>query len=688
MKGTCPSCSRSYEIGDEFLQMGGKAKCPHCLLDLVFPAAARSSAGAADASRDPRVDPTRVLDPERPRPQPQLPDELDAHCPACRKKFKIDREYIEAGNPALCPRCNRPLVVQEPPIPQAPNRAWEEDTREITEPRGRQPEQEAESAEPADVDTAEPAAEENSEYPAAESEAGAGSSDTGGWGDTLQINLPELAELQQTPRAESVARAEQAAEDLFGGLPDEALGGDGEERGPTERMQLPPDTEPPPAAIPPGEDLGSLDEDHPTVELHASLVAATAQPAAAEAEDISELDKEPPAADGAPEEAPREPLPDLSDSPEETLEAGAMAAEQGPEQAAPAVSEEDSAALLAPRSATGEFEAGLPLSALDGDAAVPQAEAPEAGSLAPTDASTPLGEIQPATAPAPAAEKPFARLAATEDWAEAARRWAEGGFKAEDMPAFIRSDSQPPGASVPGASQAAAQAAPAPVEAPAPVSGPAEVEVSDSDILMLDDGEVEEIPAPKVIVSPQAGESWARQASVEIQKTRAPEAQPKSTKPTAGTRLASRLSSPPILAAVLGVLAVAALVFIWWLRSSGGTDAVADFPTKGLQGKLLANTPAPAEPRAREEAMKHYAQGNHLAYQGRFEDAILEYQQAVRLDPAFPHPHRAMGSCYAALGKSSLSVTAYQGYLTRAPDAPDAAAVKEILKAARGEKNP
>ncbi len=685
MKGTCPSCSRSYEIGDEFLQMGGKAKCPHCLLDLVFPAAARSSAGAADAGRDPRVDPTRVLDPERPRPQPQLPDELDAHCPACRKKFKIDREYIEAGNPALCPRCNRPLVVQEPPIPQAPNRAWEEDTREITEPRGRQPEPEAEPAAPPDAEVAEPAAEENAEYPAAESEPGAGSSDTGGWGDTLQINLPELAELQQTPRAESAARAEQAAEDLFGGLPDEALGGDGEDRGPTERMQLPPDTEPPPGAIPPGEDLGSLDEDGPTVELHASLAAAAAQAPAAETEAISELGKEPPAAGEAAEEAPREPLPDLSDSPEETLEAGAMAAGQAPEQATPDVSEEDSAAPPVPHSATGEFEAGLPLSALDGDAAAPQAGAAAAGSLAPADATTPLAEIQPAAAPAPAAEKPFARLAATEDWAEAARRWAEGGFKAEDMPAFIRSDSHPPEASATEASRAAAPAAPAPVEAPAPVSGPAEVEVSDSDILMLDDGEVEEIPAPKVIVAPQAAESWAQRASVEIQKTRTPEAQPK---PTAGTRLASRLSSPPILAAVLGILAVAALVFIWWLRSSGGTEAVADFPSKGLQGKVLANAPAPAEPRAREEAVKHYAQGNHLAYQGRFEDAILEYQQAVRLDPAFPHPHRAMGSCYAALGKSSLSVTAYQGYLTRAPDAPDAAAVKEILKAARGEKNP
>ena len=36
MEGQCPDCKRSYEISDEFIAMGGKAKCPHCLLELVF----------------------------------------------------------------------------------------------------------------------------------------------------------------------------------------------------------------------------------------------------------------------------------------------------------------------------------------------------------------------------------------------------------------------------------------------------------------------------------------------------------------------------------------------------------------------------------------------------------------------------------------------------------------------------
>jgi tetratricopeptide (TPR) repeat protein len=712
MRGSCPSCGRSYEIGDEFLQMGGKAKCPHCLRDLIFPGAARPGPGPA-VGRDPRLDPTRVLDPERPRPQAQAPEELDAHCPACRRRFKIDRDYLEAGNPAMCPRCDQPLTVEEPPIPQAPNRAWEENTGEVTDPRGRLPEEDAgpetaaaeaplQDEPPADLS----APGEEDEAPPAEP------SETSPWGDTMQINLPELAELQSASRAPKAEPPAPPVEDLFAGLPDESGSFGDEDRGPTERMQLSQNREAPAEAVPPGESLGTLDEDHSTVEFDAAQASALAVPG--ESEEVSDLG---PASAQASADAGTESLPDLSDSPEETQEASAvlgqsLAPEPEAEVSLPAAEGSESPAPASPsRGATGEFEAGLPLSALDGMSAAPAGASPAAESLLPPDASTPLSHLQPAEAsaepvspaePAPSepppgepaatepapADKPFARLAATEDWAEAARRWAEGGFKAEDMPAFIRSDSHPPSAPAPQANETAPAPAPAPAEPPAPVTGPTEVEVSDSDIIMLDDGEVQEIGAPKVIVAPQTGESWAARASVEIQKQRQPQpvAPPA---PSRGAHLLSRLASPPILGAVLGVLALAALALIWWLRSRSAGDAPVEFPAPKTQGAVLqAKAPAPAEPRAKEEALRHYALGNRLAYQGRLEDAILEYQQAVRLDPAFPHPHRAMGSCYAALGKSSLSITAYQGYLSRAPDAPDAGAVKDILKAARGEKQP
>ena len=43
MEGRCPGCNRAYDISGEFLSMGGKAKCPHCLLELEFEGDGRSS---------------------------------------------------------------------------------------------------------------------------------------------------------------------------------------------------------------------------------------------------------------------------------------------------------------------------------------------------------------------------------------------------------------------------------------------------------------------------------------------------------------------------------------------------------------------------------------------------------------------------------------------------------------------
>ncbi|RME20309.1 MAG: hypothetical protein D6806_16655, partial [Deltaproteobacteria bacterium] len=58
MKGSCPRCGRTYEIGDDFVAMGGRAKCPHCIVDLEFD---RLQVGSAPRSWN---EPTK-LDPRR-----------------------------------------------------------------------------------------------------------------------------------------------------------------------------------------------------------------------------------------------------------------------------------------------------------------------------------------------------------------------------------------------------------------------------------------------------------------------------------------------------------------------------------------------------------------------------------------------------------------------------------------------
>jgi tetratricopeptide (TPR) repeat protein len=174
--------------------------------------------------------------------------------------------------------------------------------------------------------------------------------------------------------------------------------------------------------------------------------------------------------------------------------------------------------------------------------------------------------------------------------------------------------------------------------------------------------------------------SWVEQAKQEIE-SRQPSARSLVTGPER-SGLFDRLKSPPILAAVLaGLLMVAVAVLYFVSRPSSSVEDLA-FSSTGLKTVIIP-APEPDSPQAKEEAVKHYGSGNRMAYQGKFEDAVAEYQQAVRLDPAFPHPHRAMGSMYAALGKAPLAAAAYETYLKLSPNGPDASQIKQMIVAYR-----
>jgi DNA-directed RNA polymerase subunit RPC12/RpoP len=129
MKGKCPSCARIYEISDEFLSMGGSAKCPHCMEDLDF--------GAAAQQRDPRTDQTRI-DPRREAAATRVePEEVDARCAGCKRRFRIDAEYLRLGGEARCPHCDLELVFDVPqpaPPPKPPEEAlWDDTTGQTVE---------------------------------------------------------------------------------------------------------------------------------------------------------------------------------------------------------------------------------------------------------------------------------------------------------------------------------------------------------------------------------------------------------------------------------------------------------------------------------------------------------------------------------------------------------------------------
>ncbi len=298
----------------------------------------------------------------------------------------------------------------------------------------------------------------------------------------------------------------------------------------------------------------------------------------------------------------------------------------------------------------------------------------------------------------------FTGLASDQDWAEAAAKWAQSGFSADSMPSFIKGgessvivegqESEQKTEAGQGAQDEFGQPehtlplGQPPGARPAPIIGLSgdEVEVSDADIMVIDDDEISEIEEPipdAASAEPEPmkdGPSWAKQASEKMAAKR--KAAEEKAKPSPAIRLPgylSKLSHPAVLASVLGLLGLVLVALLWVFLGSGEDPESFVFPRVETKAPLTDSVPLPASYAAKSEAQHHYGLGNRYAFFGRFEDAIVEYQRATQIDLGYPHPHRAMGSLYAVLGKTTLAATAYESYLRLSPSGPDASAVKQLL---------
>jgi tetratricopeptide (TPR) repeat protein len=665
MKGNCPDCNRSFEISDEFLAMGGSAKCPHCLVELEFSADPRSR-------RHPHRAPTRIDPDHRPTPPAQPPDEVDARCDSCAKSFKIDSEYLRLGGAAVCPRCGEELWIDPATDPRESARG-----QDVVGTDRLQPPAEPEQAEDA--------------YAAA-----------GGFG-LGDLGLEDLAD-QALPED---GQAPRAGRDQQPGMPDLADMGDDEDDVPT-------------AYVPEGRrglaealntaqptDVMRSPLTEPVVQADATLADATRADPWREAsdgdfapgriaeEEAGEQEQALPPDPGEDEPVAYDPLagelaepPDLGEEDSESAGQAWRSEEEVPAEDAWGAS--DQAAQEDPTGETVEADAWGAEPQVDATRPDPQAEEP------------PPEDEQTVEAPGL-----FTGLASADDWASAAERWARSGFKAEDMPAFIRAEGQAaaqPGVALPSLAEAVPAAErTSPIGKRPALAGPpaAEltadmVEVSDADILSLDELGAEEAPAPGGPATPLGrkgdaappvapAESWAARAAEELARQKPVPEKVARVRPAvqrAAPAFLGKLANPPVLAAALGllVLVIVAVLYLWLGRTEDVSGVA--FPAQGLKNEVVA-APEPASYQARDEALRHYGLANRLAYHGNLEGALDEYQAAQRLDPGFPHPHRAMGALFAALGRTELALQSYQVYLRLAPHAADAAAVRKIVEQAR-----
>jgi tetratricopeptide (TPR) repeat protein len=561
MEGRCPGCNRAYDISEEFLSMGGKAKCPHCLLELEF------EQSRASASVDRFYDVTRADDRDHHRlSYEEAAEEVDSHCPSCERRFKVDRKYLETGGAAQCPHCAVDLVFDSAGAPAEEPRDYGTETEGVDD-----------------------------------------------WGESGEISLPELDELRVPTTMEEppAGAAEEEEEEEY---EDESVAFDQEE-----------------------------EEEPAREDVHG---AGTEEEDLADELPTQMMDRPPP--DELQEDFADEPAP---------LEEPADLAAPGQEARQPSVGLAEE--LFGDQAGEGGVEEDL------AESSASKAGGPVVLEERP---SSPHG--------------PFGALASNEDWASAAARWAESGFKADEMPSFIKGGSEV--AAEPGEKAGGVHAEPALPGGELLISEAAEgtVEVSDADIMMLEASEADILPEP---APTGEGSTWAEAASEEIKARRA-EKPPmaKAERAAQQPSVFAKLKSPWMLAAVLGGAVVLAGVLLWALLGGGEDVAAYTFPGKGLKASVV-QAPPPSGYKAKEEAVEHYGLGNRLAYHGKFEDAILEYKQALRLDPGYPHPHRALGAIYAALGKPKLSASSYETYLRLSPHSADAGQVRQIIKATGGK---
>jgi hypothetical protein len=84
-----------------------------------------------------------------------------------------------------------------------------------------------------------------------------------------------------------------------------------------------------------------------------------------------------------------------------------------------------------------------------------------------------------------------------------------------------------------------------------------------------------------------------------------------------------------------------------------------------------------------EEARRHMARGQAAIEMAKspaeLEDAINEFQEAARLAPGWPDPYYNMGIAQEKSGKLREAVASFKRYLQLAPNAPNAAKMREQI---------
>lgn len=107
---------------------------------------------------------------------------------------------------------------------------------------------------------------------------------------------------------------------------------------------------------------------------------------------------------------------------------------------------------------------------------------------------------------------------------------------------------------------------------------------------------------------------------------------------------------------------IVALAMIFSLFACSPVPETATPEPEEQPSTTVTETPTPAP--TLEKAEKHFNTGVELEEQGSLQDAIAEYDEAIRVNPEFAESYYNHGFAYQLQGKKAQAIADFEKYIT------------------------
>jgi serine/threonine protein kinase len=116
------------------------------------------------------------------------------------------------------------------------------------------------------------------------------------------------------------------------------------------------------------------------------------------------------------------------------------------------------------------------------------------------------------------------------------------------------------------------------------------------------------------------------------------------------------------------------------VAQDAGAEVEPEPDAGSVQASVDKGPPPASVQKVPESARRFYKAGKELMVRNKLKKAIKAFDKAIRKYPGYASAYKALGTCHMQLGNIRQAKKNYRKYLEKAPDAPDAADIKELIE--------